>query len=272
MTHKHPPQASALGSSDLATHFMECGALNTNLSMAHGERLLISDDLLSGKIKDMAAMSMAAIVARDGMVGRAAILPLSIAASQMKGKDRQKYEKLFALIEDTAFDDGVRDGAEALIAASFRQSQIRELVNELGGTVGPARQRYRSFLDIVKLLGEKRISNTLFLDEFTEFTRAIAGKLDFGIYSLCIDRLFSSPRIMQSVKFALMGEILKYPPLIRKELVTNLLAASTTTPDLISYAQQQLGRLLPREQLREVMLFTTLKRSWAAQKATRRAA
>lgn len=270
MSAKTPPSAPA--AADLASHFMECGALNTNLTLAPGDRLIISDDLLNGNIKDLSAMSMAAIVARDGMVGRAAILPLSMAAAQVSGRDRAKYERLFALIEDTAFDEGVREGAEALIAANFRERQIKDLVNELGGTVGPARKRYRAFLDIVKLLGESRISQSMFLDEFADFTRAVAGKLDFGIYSLCIDRLFVSPRIPMGVKSSLLREILKYPPLIRKELVTNLLVSPAAHPDLVTQAQHQLAAALTRPQLTEIMLFTTLKRAWAAQRSGRKVA
>mgnify|MGYP001806448909 FL=1 len=53
---------------DLATHFMECGALNTNLTLAPGERMVITDDFLGGQVADLAAISMAAIVARDGIV------------------------------------------------------------------------------------------------------------------------------------------------------------------------------------------------------------
>ncbi|MGE5516016.1 MAG: hypothetical protein ACM31D_09360, partial [Bacteroidota bacterium] len=174
--------------------------------------------------------------------------------------------RLFALIEETAFDDGVRETAEALIAARFRDSQIKEIAAELGGTIGPARQRYREFLDIIKLLAAKKISESLFLDEFLEFTRAVAGKLDFGIYSLCVDRLFVSPNIPIVVKVSLLREVCKYPPLVRKELITNLLSSSQAEPELIRYARQEVAGVMDREQLTEIMLFTTLKLAWAAQR------
>lgn len=251
---------------DLAAHFMECGALNTNLSLAPGERLIITDDLLNGTVTDFAAMSMAAIVARDGQVARAAIIPLSVAASKVKPADRHKYERLFELIEETAFDDSVRESAEALIAANFRDSQIRELAAELGGTVGPARARYRAFLEVIKLLVERKISEGGFLEEFLEFTRAVAGKLDFGIYSLCVDRMFVSEHIPIMVKVSLLGEILKYPPLVRKELVTNLLSSPKAPRELVRHARNELGAGMSRAQVTEIVLFTMLKQSWQWQK------
>lgn len=261
-----PPASSLAPPLDLAAHFMECGSLNTNLTLGPGERLVITDDLLGGAVTDFAAMSMAAITARDSTVARAAILPLGIAASRVKPADRAKYERLFALIEETAFDSAVRESAESLLHARFRESQIRDLAAELGGTVGPARQRYRAFLEVVKLLTEKKISEPLFLEEFLDFTRAVAGKLDFGIYSLCLDRIFASVRIPILVKISLLREICKYPPLIRKELITNLLASERVEPELIRYARQEVSGVLDREQLTEIFLFTTLKLAWAAQR------
>lgn len=261
-----PPAAPASLPRDLAAHFMECGALNTNLTLAPGERMVITDDLLNGRVVDLAAISMAAIVARDGQVAKAAVLPLGIAASRLKPRDRVKYERLFQLIEETAFDAGVRESAESLIAANFRETQIKDIADELGGTIGPARQRYRAFLDIIKLLTEKKISEPLFLDEFLEFTRAVAGKLDFGIYSLCVDRLFVSERIPIMVKASLLREVCKYPPLIRKELITNLLASPKAEPELVRYARQEVAGVLNRDQLTEIVLFTTLKLAWAAQR------
>jgi hypothetical protein len=262
----HARTGAAPQTMDLAAHFMECGALNTNLTLAPGARMVITDDLLGGRVMDLAAISMAAIVARDGQVAKAAVLPLGVAASKVNPRDRAKYERLFALIEETAFDEGVRESAEALIAARFRESQIKEIAAELGGTIGPARQRYRAFLDVVKLLTQKKISEGSFLDEFLDFTRTVAGKLDFGIYALCVDRLFVSPNIPILVKVSLLREVCKYPPLVRKELVTNLLASDKAEPELIRYARQEVAGVMTREQLTEIMLFTTLKLAWAAQR------
>lgn len=258
--------AAPLGPGDLAAHFMECGSLNTNLTLAPGGRMVITDDLLNGTVADFAAMSMAAIVARDGMVARAALLPLGVAAAKVSPAQRAKYEKLFALIEETAFDDGARESAEALIHARFREAQIQELANELGGTVGPARQRYRDFLEVVKKLTARRISEPLFIDEFLDFTRNVAGKLDFGIYAMCVDRLFTSERIPIMVKVSLLREVLKYPPLVRKELVTNLLSSPAAAPELVRHARQEMAGSMTHEQLTEIFLFTTLKLAWQAQR------
>jgi len=252
---------------DLAAHFQECGALNANLTLAPGERLVITDDVLGGAITDFAAISMAAIVARDGMVARAAILPLGVAASRVDKSKKAKYEKLFALIEDTAFDSGARETAEALIHSRFREAQIRDLVLELGGTIQPARQRYRAFLDVVRALTDRKISQAMFLDEFLEFTRTVAGKLDFGIYAMCVDRLFTSPRIPLRVKTALFTEVLRYPPQVRKELVTNLISSPTAEPELVRQARQEMAATMTRDQITEIILFTTLKRAWQAQRA-----
>jgi hypothetical protein len=245
---------------------MECGALNTNLSLAPGERLVITDDLLDGSILDLAALSMAAIVARDSQVARAAIIPLSVTVSKVKGRDRPKFERLFQLIEETAFDTTVREAAESMIAASFREAQIRELAQELGGTIGPARQRYRAFLEIIKLMADRKISESGFLDEFAEFTRAVAGKLDFGIYAMCVDRMFCSEHIPMMVKASLLGEVLKYPPLVRKELLTNLLSSPKAPIELIRFAHQQMGGGMTNDQVTEIVLFTMLKQAWHAQK------
>jgi hypothetical protein len=252
-------------SSDLARHFMECGALNTNLSLAPGKRLIITDDLLNGSIADMAAMSMAAIVSRDGQVARAAMIPLSVAASGADRKDKARFERLFQLIEDQAFDPAVRESADALIVSRFRETQIRELVEELGGVVGPARARYRAFLDIIRMLVEKRISGAAFLDEFVEFTRMVAGKLDFGIYSMCVDRLFGSENIPLPVKTFLLKEVLRFPPLIRKELLTNLLSSTAAPGELVRFARGELAGAMTHDQIKEIFLFTTLKLAWQAQ-------
>ncbi len=251
---------------------MECGSLNANLTLAPGERMVITDDVLGGAIADFEAMSMAAIVARDSMVARAAILPLGIAANRVDHRQRAKYEKLFALIEETAFDVGARESAEALIHSRFRETQIRDLVQELGGTIQPARQRYRTFLEVIKLLADKRISQGLFLEEFLDFTRAVAGRLDFGIYALCVDRLFTSPRIGLPIKAALLDEVLKYPPLVRKELVTNLLSSPSAPPELARHARHAMAGLMSRDQITEIVLFTTLKLAWQAQRAAPRPA
>jgi len=264
-SHDIAPSVSLSPSSDLARHFMECGALNTNLSLAPGKRLVITDDLLNGTVADAAALSMAAIVSRDAQVARAAIIPLGVAACGANRKDRARYERLFQLIEESAFDPAIRESADALIVSRFRETQIRDLVEELGGVVGQARVRYRAFLDIIRMLVDKRISGAAFLDEFVEFTRAVAGKLDFGIYSMCVDRLFGSENIPLPVKTFLLKEVLRFPPLVRKELVTNLLSSTSASGELVRFARGELAGVMTRDQVKEIFLFTTLKLAWQAQ-------
>ncbi|MDR3435310.1 hypothetical protein [Telmatospirillum sp.] len=264
------PPVALSPSSDLAQHFLECGALNTNISLAPGKRLVITDDLLNGTIVDMAALSMAVIVSRDSQVARAAMIPLSLAANSAGPDDRLRFERLFQLIEESAFDPEVRVSADTLIAARFRETEIRVLVEELGGVVGPARVRYRAFLDIVRMLVDKRISGAAFLDEFIEFTRVVAGKLDFGIYSMCVDRLFGSDNIPMPVKAFLLKEVLRFPTLVRKELLTNLLSSSSAPGELVRYARTEMAGMMNRDQLTEIFLFTTLKLAWQAQGAIAR--
>ncbi|MTJ79708.1 MAG: hypothetical protein F8N37_01615 [Telmatospirillum sp.] len=261
------PPVQLAPTADLARHFMECGALNTNISLAPGKRLVITDDLLNGTITDMAAMTMAVIVSRDSQVARAALIPLGIAACRADAAAKERFERLFQLIEEQAFDPGVRGAVDALIVGRFREAQIRELVEELGGAVGPARVRYKAFLDTVRQMVDRRISGAAFLDEFIEFTHAVAGKLDFGIYSMCVDRLFGSANIPMSVKAFLLREVLRFPNLIRRELLTNLLASAASPDELVRYARVEMAGVLGRDQLREVFLFTTLKLSWQARQA-----
>ena len=91
--------------------------------------------------------------------------------------------------------------------------------------------------DIIRMLVEKRISGAAFLDEFVEFTRMVAGKLDFGIYSMCVDRLFGSETIPMPVKTFLLKEVLRFPPMIRKELLTNLLSSVSAPGELVRFAR-----------------------------------
>ena len=259
-------QSPAQPISDLAAHFKECGELGANMTLARGERMVITDDILRGSITDRAAFGMAAVVARDSMVGQAALLPLGQFAARFGPKRREKFERLFTLIEETAFSPDVRTTAQSLLRARSLEAEVKALGNELGGIIHPARQRYRQFLDVIKALIARKITRPLFLDEFADFTKVVAGKLDFGIYALCVDRLFVSPNIPIQVKADLFSHVLTFPPLIRKELVTNLLASAAAPKELKQFAQRELACILPREQQTDIMLFTTLKRSWAVQK------
>ena len=143
------------------------------------------------------------------------------------------------------------------------QEALPCLSNCLGLIINFTASRNQEF---AKLLIDKKISENGFLDEFLDFTRTVAGKLEFGIYSLCVDRLFASEFIPIMVKVSLFGEILKYPPLVRKELVTNLLSSPKAPRELVRHARSQLAGGMSQTQLTEIVLFTMLKQSWQAQK------
>ncbi|MBV5324890.1 MAG: hypothetical protein J0626_06270, partial [Rhodospirillaceae bacterium] len=78
--------------------------------------------------------------------------------------------------------------------------------------------------------------------------------------------LFVSEYIPIAVKAPLLGEVLKSPPLIRKELITNLLSSPKAPRELIDHARGQLAYGMSRAQVTEIVLFTMLKQSWQAQK------
>lgn len=251
--------AAAARSPDLAEHFVECHMLNRHLTMLDDDRYVISDDFWAGRLLDPVAASVASICARDVLVARAAIIPLSHAAGKLGARDRRKYEELFDLIEKRAFSKEVRTSAHAMLEDGFREARIRELEADLGGRLTPARKRYRMFLEVVRRLTEGEITRGAFLDEFTEFTRAVAGKLDFGIYSLCLDRIFINRMIPPDIKQSLVREILKYPPLIRKELITNLMSASGRDPELVRFTTQSVVAELNDQTLTDIYLLAKHK-------------
>ncbi len=244
---------------DLADHFIECSGTGRHLTMPEDGRYVISDDFWTGRVKNQVAASVASIYASDILVARAAVIPLGIEANRLPNSEKAKYEELFELIEKRALSGQVRDSARALLEDGFRESRIREIEAQLGGNLTPARKRYRAFLEVVRQLTEKKISRGAFLDEFFEFTKAVAGKLDFGIYSYCLDRIFISRQIGLDIKEFLVQEIINYPPLVRKELITNLLSSPGQDPVLVRFATRMAVRELNDTALTDVYLLTSLK-------------
>ena len=82
---------------------------------------------------------------------------------------------------------------------------------------------------------DKEIIEKSFLDEFRQFTQDVAGRLDFGIYSFCLDSIFSSQRISDTIKKLLALELLNYPTLIRRELISNIFALPGQSQEMISF-------------------------------------
>ena len=183
---------------DLTDHFLDCCKLSRYLTMANDSRFVISDDFRCAPVLPAAA-AVAAIYSPDARVAQAAILPLGHSVGSLSARERDRYERLFALIEREILSDDVRGAAGAIhrVAVPWLGSTLRR------GQPGPPYEpgaRYRSFLAIVRRLMDGQVSAGAFIDEFCNFTRAITGKLDFGIYSFCLDRIFTSPLIPEQNK------------------------------------------------------------------------
>jgi hypothetical protein len=246
---------------DLADHFLECAKVGRYLTLADESRFVITDDFREGVKVEPVVAAAATVFSKDVLVGQAALVPLGLTADRGSWRERRKFEELFSLIERQAFGPEVRQSAHALLEASFREARVRELEAELGSRISPARRRYRAFLEVVRQLMEKKISPPAFRDEFLAFTHAVAGKLDFGIYSFCLDRIFGNPLIPLQAKAYLIAEVVGFPPLIRRELIANVLSASAQRRDLVDLTRKIIERELPNEVVIEIYLLVTLKSS-----------
>ena len=256
-----PPESYKMKSPngyDLADHFIACAKLGRYLTVASDTRFFITDDFQDKGIIPEAA-SIAAIYSKDNLVAEAALMPLSGRVNLLKGTEREKYERLFHLIEQQALSGDVRQNARTLIEGRFRDSEIRDIEFQLGGKISPARTRYRLFLGIIKKLIDKELTAKTFIEEFREFTGDVAGKLDFGIYSFCLDSLFRSIQIPEVVKRLLINEILVFPPLIRRELISNVLSHPGLTEGFKSFVGSIMDHNLAPEILIEIGLLKDLK-------------
>ena len=251
-------QIKATKGYDLADHFLACAKLGRYLTVASDTRFFITDDFQDKNIIHEAT-AIAAIYSKDNLVAEAALMPLSGRVTKLKGHNRENYERLFHLIEQQALSDDVRQTAKSLIEARFRDSEIRDIESQLGGKISPARARYRLFLGMIKQLIDKKLTAKPFIEEFREFTQDVAGKLDFGIYSFCLDSLFKSLQIPSAVKELLVMEILGFSPLIRRELISNVLSYSGLASDLLQFVNSILERQLDPEVVVEIGLLKDLK-------------
>ena len=246
---------------DLAAHFMECGKLGRYLTVFDESRFVITDDFGQGHRVESQAAAMATICSKDILVAQAALLPLAKHADLGDSRTKAKYEELFDLIERQALGAEVREAAHLMLESGFRLARIKALEAELGGKISPARKRYLQFLVIVRQLTEGKIGAEAFRDEFLDFTYSVAGKLDFGIYSFCLDRIFGNLRIPLKAKQELVDEIIKYPPLIRRELLTNILATNVQQVDLGNYVRSAVRAELDENVAMEIHLLEQLKLS-----------
>ncbi len=243
---------------DLADHFLACSKLGRYLTVADGSRFVITDDLRSEKIHHEAA-AVAAIYSKDFLVAQAALLPLGARVDKMATAQRDKYERLFDLITEQTLCAEVRGSAESMIESRFREAEIRAIDSQLRDKLSPARIRYRAFLGVVKKMIDGKVEGDTFLDEFRDFTQTVAGKLDFGIYSFCIDHIFRNLRIPANIKQLLILEILRYPPLVRRELLSNVLAYPGQTAEIIEFVNSLVSRELGECSAIEINLLEGLK-------------
>ena len=261
--HLNPQPGAPVGvaeprSPDLANHFLWCSKLGRYLTVSDGSRFVITDDFRDAPMQPEAA-AVASIYSKDLLVAQSALLPLGAPVHKMSPRKREKYERLFTLIEKQALSDVVRHSAREVLNAGFRNAEIRALEAELGDKLNPARIRYRAFLNVVKQLMDRNITAGPFLDEFRDFTHVVAGNLDFGIYSFCLDRMFGSLRIQMKVKKLLVLEILKSPPIIRRELLTNVLAYPGQARELIEFVKYMVATELGKNAVIEIELLEAFK-------------
>jgi len=242
----------------LADHFIDCSKLGRYLTVSDDSRFVITDDFKTAPVASEAA-AIAAIYSKDTLVAQAALIPLCERGQKTSVKRRDQFERLFALIEEEALSDTVKDSAKAVRESSFRAAEIRAIEAELGDKLSPARIRYRDFLTVVRKLMDSQIEASSFLDEFRDFTQVVAGKLDFGIYSFCLDRLFGSIKIPLKVKKLLVLEVIKYPPLVLRELMTNLLVFPGQSRELIEFARYMITTELGRNSAIEIELLEAFK-------------
>ncbi|GAB6054646.1 hypothetical protein JCM17960_34660 [Magnetospira thiophila] len=246
---------------DLADHFLECTKLGRYLTVFDGSRFVITDDFGKGRKIQSVATAMAAICSKDTLVAQAAIVPLARMADQVGGQSKGRFEELFDLIEREATSPEVKENANLMLQSGFRLARIKSLEAELGGKITPARKRYFQFLVIVRQVTEGKVSAPTFRDEFLEFTRAVAGRLDFGIYSFCLDRIFANGLIPLAIKRLIVDELLKYPPLIRRELLTNILVTNAKQAELGAYVRSAVEAGLTPQAATEIRLLEQVKQS-----------
>jgi len=243
---------------DLADHFLACAHLGRYLTVAGNTRFVITDDFKSTSIIPEAS-AVAAVYSKDPLVAQAALVPLSSTIPKMDHRTRDKYERLFLLIEEQTLSVDVKRSARSLLASRFRESEIIMLEAELGDKLTPARRRYRKFLGVVKQLMDRQIATNSFVEEFNDFTRNVAGKLDFGIYSFCLDSIFRSLRVPETVKNLLVMEIIKFSSLIRRELISNILSYPGQTRDMVKFIDRLVAQHLDPETVIQIALIKDLK-------------
>jgi len=251
---------------DLADHFVACSSLGRYLTVFDESRFVITDDFMEGGTVDRTASAVASIFSNDPLVAEAALLPLSKAAQRKTNGKRERYEELFSLIEKQALNASVKISAQSILESGFQELRIREIEGTLDDKLSPARSRYRAFLRIFRHLIEHKITPQLFRDEFLDFTYAVAGRLDFGIYSFCLDRIFDNIEIPMRAKGLLISELLGFPAAIRRELLTNILILQGGNKRLTDFVREAIVEKLGTIAATEIELLVGLKTSQMSMK------
>ena len=251
-------ESNSMSKKNLADHFLACAKLDRYLTIETDVRFFITDDFINNSILHEAA-AMAAIYSKDNLVAEAALMPLGGKLSTISGNGREKYERLFELIRNETLSDPVRALAENIIDSRFDSNEIRDLGAQLGSRISPARDRYKNFLSIVKKLMENNITSKPFIEEFRNFTDNVAGKLDFGIYSFCLDNMFKNIKISEDIKKLLLMELLSFPNLIRRELLSNLLSQPNQEAEFIEFTNMTLNLQLSPESVVEIIILKDIK-------------
>ncbi|MBL4615687.1 MAG: hypothetical protein JKY27_12545 [Magnetovibrio sp.] len=253
-------QSNVMKGIGLADHFVACSRIGRYLTFQANGRFIITDDFSTGKLsipKD--AHAVAAICSKDDLVARAALVPLARRAASMDDVRRESFEELFELIETQSLSPKVRAGAAAVLQSGFREARIRELEALLGDDLNPARARYRKFLEVVRQMIEGRVSSGTFIDDFVDFTHSVAGRLDFGIYSYCLDRIFSTQLIPLQVKKLVTIEVLKFPSLVRRELISSALSNKGVDRQAQDFIRHAVSLHLDKNQALEIELLQAVK-------------
>ena len=257
----HVPDKKISRKFDLADHFVACSSLGRYLTVFDESRFVITDDFIVEGTIDRTAAAVASIFSNDPLVAEAALLPLSKAAQKKANGKRERYAELFNLIEKQALNSSVKASAQSILESGFQNLRIREIECSLDDKLSPARSRYRAFLEIVRHLIEHKITPKLFRDEFLDFTYAVAGRLDFGIFSFCIDRIFDNEEIPMRAKGYLISELLEFPAIIRRELLTNILTLQGNNKRLTAFVREAIIEKLGTIVATEIELLVGLKTS-----------
>lgn len=243
----------------LAEHFVQCSHLGRFLTTADDSRFLITDDFLTSKFKEPDAAAIAAIVSRDSLVAQSALAPLGLAASRLSARFKPRFEKLFDFIGRTAPDATVRGLAREVLDTGMEAKGVDIVKAEIDSRLAPARAEFKKFLGLISFLADGRMTPGMFRQEFQQFTETVAGRIEFGVYAHYLDTFFASPKVSARAKGLIAVELIGFPRLIRRELITNLLVNDRAPMDVRSLTETMVNQQLDVKTAKDIALLRTLK-------------